>query len=136
MNNDVIQHTGQITAIENGVAQVMILQTSACSSCHAKAICGASDKKEKIVEAQVDSSSFKVGDTVTVVGQRSLGITAVLLAYVMPFVLIVLTMAIASRFTSVEWILGIVSLGILVPYFAILRLMKSKIKAKFTFYVI
>lgn len=135
MSTDVIQHTGEIIAINNGIARVMIMQTSACSSCHAKAVCGASDKKEKVVEAEVDSNSFKVGDVVNVVGQKSLGITAVLLAYVMPFALILVTMLIASAVTEKEWIIGTVSLGIMVPYFIVLRLMKSKIQAKFKFYV-
>lgn len=135
MGTDVIQHTGEIIAIENGVAKVMIMQTSACSSCHAKSVCGVSDKKEKVIEAELNSNDFKVGDSVCVVGQKSLGITAILLAYVMPFILILVTMLIASSVTEKEWIVGTVSLGILVPYFIVLRLMKSKIQAKFKFYV-
>lgn len=135
MGTDVIQHTGEIIAIENGMAKVMIMQTSACSSCHAKNVCGVSDKKEKVIEAEINTNDFKVGEVVNVVGQKSLGITAVLLAYVMPFVLILVTMLIASVITAEEWIIGTVSLGILVPYFVVLRLMKSKIQAKFKFYV-
>jgi len=135
MNNEVIQHRGQIIAINEGVAKVLIAQTSACSACHAKAICGASDKKEKVIEAQLGSKEFSVGDEVLVVGQKSLGITAVLLAYVMPFVLIIATMLITSIFTATEWIMGTVSLAILVPYFIVLRLFRSEIKAKFKFYV-
>jgi len=135
MGTDVIQHTGEIIAINDGIARVMIMQTSACSACHAKAVCGASDKKEKMIEAEVNSNDFKVGDVVNVVGQKSLGIIAVLLAYVMPFVLIILTMLIASIVTEKEWIMGTASLVVLVPYFIVLRLMKSKIQAKFKFYV-
>lgn len=135
MGTDVIQHTGEIIAIENGVAKVLIMQTSACSTCHAKSVCGVSDKKEKIIEAEVNSNDFNVGDSVCVVGQKSLGITAVLLAYVVPFALMIVTMLIASRITEAEWIIGTVSLAVLVPYFVILRLMKSAIQAKFKFYV-
>jgi len=135
MNTDVIQHTGTIIGIENNIAKVLIMQSSACSSCHAKSVCGASDKKDKIVEAELDSNDFKVGDTVCVVGQKSLGITAVLLAYVLPFLLIVVTMLIASKITNTEWIIGTASLGILAPYFIVLRFMKSAIQAKFKFYV-
>lgn len=135
MGTDVIQHTGEIIAIENGVAKVLIMQTSACSACHAKSVCGVSDKKEKIIEAEVNSNDFNVGDSVCVVGQKSLGITAVLLAYVVPFALMIVTMLIASRITEKEWIIGTVSLAVLVPYFVILRLMKGAIQAKFKFYV-
>lgn len=135
MSNDVIQHTGRIIAINERVAQVLIAQTSACSECHAKSICGASDKKDKIIDAELCDNDFKVGDEVSIVGQKSLGITAVLLAYVMPFILIIVTMLIASIITKTEWIIGTVSLAILAPYFVILRMLRSKIQAKFKFYV-
>lgn len=135
MGTDVIQHTGEIIAIENGMAKVLIMQTSACSSCHAKSVCGASDKKEKIIEAEINSGSFNVGDNVLVVGQKSLGIKAVLLAYVLPFVLMLATMLITSTITEKEWIIGTSTLGVLVPYFILLRLMKDAIQAKFKFYV-
>lgn len=135
MGTDVIQHTGEIIAIENGMAKVLIMQTSACSSCHAKSVCGASDKKEKIIEAEINSGNFNVGDNVLVVGQKSLGIKAVLLAYVLPFVLMLATMLITSTITEKEWIIGTSTLGVLVPYFILLRLMKDAIQAKFKFYV-
>lgn len=135
MDSDVIQHTGEIIAIENGIAKVLIMQTSACATCHAKSMCGASEKKEKVVEAEVNGNDFSVGDNVLVIGQKSIGIQAVILAYVMPFVLMLATMLIASTLTEKEWIIGTSALSVLVPYFIILRLLKDTIQAKFKFYV-
>lgn len=135
MNNEVIEHTGKIIAINEGVAKVLITQSSACSTCHAKGICGASESKDKVIEAELGNNEFSVGDEVMVVGQKSLGITAVLLAYVMPFVLIIVAMLTTRVFTDKEWVIGTISLAVLLPYFVVLRLVKSKIQAKFKFYV-
>ena len=59
-----IEHQGIIISIDNNVAHVKIEQTSACASCHVKTVCGASEKSEKIIDANIISSDLKVGDTV------------------------------------------------------------------------
>ena len=131
-----IEHQGVIISIDDKVAHVKIEQTSACASCHVKSVCGASEKSEKIVDANIMENTLKVGDTVTVIGHKSLGIQAVLLAYVLPFVLIVAMLFFANIFTTNELIIGTCALASLIPYFAILRLMRNKIQAKFQFYAI
>jgi sigma-E factor negative regulatory protein RseC len=81
-------------------------------------------------------ASLKIGDQVTVIGQKSLGIQAILLAYVLPFVLIVVILFFANIFTTNELVIGTCALASLIPYFAVLRLMRNKIQAKFQFYAI
>ena len=83
-----IEHQGVIISIDGSIAHVKIEQTSACASCHVKTVCGASEKSEKIIDANIISSDLKVGDTVIVIGQKSLGFKAIILAYILPFVLI------------------------------------------------
>jgi sigma-E factor negative regulatory protein RseC len=131
-----IEHQGVIISIDGKVAHVKIEQTSACASCHVKSVCGASEKSEKIIDANLMDTSLKIGDQVTVIGQKSLGIQAVLLAYVLPFVLIVTMLFFANIFTTNELVVGTCALASLIPYFAILRLMHNKIQAKFQFYAI
>lgn len=136
MSNEVIRHSGEIIELGEGVAKVKIIQTSACAECLAKGMCTASDKTEKIIEAETITNTYSVGDLVYVEGHKNLGIIAVLLAYVLPFILIFLTMVIAGQFTDNELLVGTISLLILVPYFVIMRSMKGKFKAKFKFYVV
>lgn len=131
-----IEHQGVIISIDGKVAHVKIEQTSACASCHVKSVCGASEKSEKIVDANLLDTSLKIGDQVTVIGQKSLGIQAILLAYVLPFVLIVVILFFANIFTTNELVIGTCALASLIPYFAVLRLMRNKIQAKFQFYAI
>ena len=131
-----IEHMGVIISIDDKIAHVKIEQTSACASCHVKSVCGASDKSEKIIDANIKDNTLKVGDQVTIIGQKSLGIQAVLLAYVLPFVVIIVTLFIANIFTTNELIIGSCALTSLIPYFIVLRLMRNKIQAKFQFYAI
>ena len=131
-----IEHQGIIISIDNNIAHVKIEQTSACSSCHVKTVCGASEKSEKIIDANIISSDLKVGDTVTVIGQKSLGFKAIILAYILPFVLIVAILFVTNIFTTNELVIGTCALTSLIPYFVVLRLMRNKIQAKFQFYVI
>ena len=135
MSNDIIEHTGEIIAIEDGMAKVRIVQTSACSECHAKGICGASDQKEKIIIAELRNDEYSIGDMVNVVGKKSLGMKAVLLAYVVPFIIIIVAMVVLGKFIKNELIVGTLSLATLVPYFIVMRLFKDQIAAKFKFYV-
>ncbi len=131
-----IEHQGVIISIDDKIAHVMIEQTSACASCHVKSVCGASEKSEKIVDAHIVDDTLKVGDYVTVIGQKSLGMKAVLLAYVLPFMVIVGVLFIVNIFTTNEVIIGTSALASLIPYFVVLRLMRNKIQAKFQFYAI
>lgn len=131
-----IEHQGIIVSIDNNIAHVRIEQTSACASCHVKEMCGASEKTEKIIDAHIVDNTLKIGDQVTIIGQKSLGIQAILLAYVLPFVVIVAALFIVNIFTTNEVIMGTCALASLIPYFAVLRLMRNKIQTKFQFYAI
>ena len=131
-----IEHQGIIISIDDSVAHVKIEQTSACASCHVKTVCGASEKTEKIIDAHIVDDTLKIGDSVTIIGQKSLGIQAVLLAYVLPFVLIAAVLFVANIFTTNELVIGTCALTSLTPYFIVLRLMRNKIQAKFQFYAI
>jgi sigma-E factor negative regulatory protein RseC len=131
-----IEHQGVIISINNKIAHVKIEQTSACVSCHVKTMCGASEKSEKIIEAHIYDDSLKIGDSVIVIGQKSLGVQAVLLAYVLPFCIMIATMFVANALTSNELIIGSCALISLLPYLVALRLMRKKIQAKFQFYAI
>lgn len=131
-----IEHQGFIIEINNNIAHVRIEQTSACASCHVKSVCGASEKTEKIIDAHIADNTLKVGDQVTIIGQKSLGFQAIILAYILPFVVIIASLFIANIFTTNEVVIGTCALATLIPYFAILRLMRNKIQAKFQFYAI
>lgn len=130
-----IEHSGIIESINGQQIRVQIVQMSACSSCHAKGACSAADKDDKYIDVESNDTLLKVGDIVNIYGQSSMGLFAVLLAFVLPFVLILLALIIANHFTNNEGIAGTISLAILIPYFAILSLFNNKLKRKLKFYI-
>jgi len=133
--SQIIEHTGIINSIDGQLIRVLIIQESACNACHAKGACTASDQDEKIIEVENSDSSFHVGDAVVLYGQRSIGLQAVLLAFVIPFVLILLTLLVLRPYVASEALSGTIALSMLAPYYIILSFYKKKLKAKFQFFI-
>lgn len=129
----IIEHSGIINKIENNYIQVAIFQQSACAACHAKGSCSAADSKEKIIEVESTDSSYTVGEKVIVFARQSIGLNAVILAFAIPFMLVLITLIVLSLFVTNELISGAISLFVLIPYYYILSAFNKKIKTKFKF---
>lgn len=85
-----ITHNGEVRSIDPGVVHVAIVASSACHTCRARHACGMSEQTEKIVDvATPDWASFAVGERVVVAEEQSMGVKAVLLAYVGAFCVLV-----------------------------------------------
>ena len=54
-----IEHEGIIEKVKGNNITVRILQKSACSDCHARAACMASDSKEKLVDIRDYTGMYK-----------------------------------------------------------------------------
>lgn len=128
-----IEHTGIISHIEKNLIQVLINQTSACSSCHANGACSAADMAEKVIEVESNDQSLNVGDKVLLTGKNSMGLLAVLVAFVLPFLIILLSLFILRYYIANEAISGTISLSSLIPYYIILTFFRKKMKTKFQF---
>lgn len=129
-----IEHPGIVQTKGDGVVTVLITQSSACSSCHAKGACTAADKSEKLVEALVIDNNLEVGDAVIVYGQRKLGMKAVLWAFVIPFVILFVTLLLLQQTGLSEAWKGTLSLATLIPYYIILSFFRENLKKGFCFY--
>lgn len=128
-----IEHSGFVTRIEGKNIQVQIIQMSACSSCHAKGACSAADMDEKFVDVESTDDTLRVGDQVNIVGESSTGLLAVLLAFVIPFMLILTSLFFLRNIVPNEAVSGTVSLALLIPYYIILSLFNKKLKRKLQF---
>ena len=85
---DIIKHQGIVENINSSHIKVRIVQTSACAACSAKGHCASADTKEKIIDVTTgDASSYQVGDRVIVFGELSMGMMAVLWAFIVPLYL-------------------------------------------------
>lgn len=133
--SQIIEHSGIIHQIHGKHIQVQIIQESACSACHAKGVCTAADMKDKYIDVESDDTNFKVGDAVMIYGQTSMGMLAVLLAFVIPFMLILVVLFILKHYGVSETLSGTIALASLIPYFLILSLFNSKLKSKLKFQI-
>ena len=132
-----IKHDGIIIALNgDGTARVRIVQTSACAACKAKAMCASAEsvEKEMTVQLTVDSLQLTVGDAVEVMVQQKMGWKAVVLAYLLPFFVMLAVMLIGNAIWAVrEEILGTVALCAMAMYYLVLGLFKDKLQKEFSF---
>ncbi|MBQ8531051.1 MAG: SoxR reducing system RseC family protein [Parabacteroides sp.] len=128
-----IHHNGIIEKIDGTTVYVRIIQRSACSGCHARNMCGVSESKEKIIEVQDYSGKFHLNEEVQICGTTSLGMQAVLLAFVLPLILVFATIAIGTSMQWKETTSGLTGLFLLVPYYCLLYLSRDLLKKKFVF---
>ena len=129
-----IKHNGVVDGVEEGCVRVRILQSSACSACKVAAHCNASETKEKIIEVQVaDADRYQRGDSVIVVADTAVGFRASLYGYLLPLILMVVSLVAVLKITQSEGYAAMFALGILIPYYIGLYLLKNKLRNKLSF---
>jgi sigma-E factor negative regulatory protein RseC len=137
--NDTIQnisHPGIIQSIDAHSIKIRIESAAACGSCIAKGSCGMAEMEDKVIEViQSDDTQYTVGQYVTVSMKQTLGSLAVVLGYVVPFTVVLLTLIIMLQLGFSEGVSGLVSLGILAPYYLVLHLCRNLLKKTFRFYI-
>ena len=133
MSEATITHQGIIDSIAINSFNVKIVSASACSACHAKGACNASDMEEKLIEVVRGEKEFKVGDWVTIISKESMGFKALLLGYVIPFLVVLISLIVCTMASLSESTAGLISIGMLIPYYVILYLTKDIVKKSFIF---
>lgn len=129
-----ISHDGIITEIDGNCINVRILQSSACSSCQAKSLCRVSEFKEKDVQVYVaNAGDYAVGQQVRVIATEKQGWKAVLIAFVIPLALLMAMLVGSQVFHASETASALMALGILVPYYLVVALMRDRIKGMMGF---
>ena len=161
---------------EDGTALVRIVQTSACAACKAKAMCASAESAEKEMtvllvtdngrplyglsdngnrsmgtdsgasDTRYPISELKVGDTVEVMVQQKMGWKAVVLAYLLPFFVMLAVMFIGNGLLAIgdgqlamgdgakrEAVLGTVALCAMAVYYLVLGMFKDKLQKEFSF---
>lgn len=129
-----IKHDGIVIAVNgDGTVRVRIVQTSACASCKAKAMCASAESKEKEILA-IGDGLLAVGDEAEVMVQQKIGWKAVLLAYILPFIVMMTVVAIGNGLLSIrEEVIGTAALCAMGVYYIVLGFFKDKIQKDFSF---
>ena len=127
-----IDHTGIVKKSDNESVTVLITSRSACSGCHAEGSCALSDTEEKIIEVR-GRYNVREGDTVTVIMKQSEGFTALFFGYLLPLIIVVISLIILSSLSYPELTSGLLSISSLLPYYLVLYFFRKRINDKFKF---
>lgn len=131
-----IAHKGIIVEIDQDFTTVQILVSSACSSCHAKGLCGMSEEEEKVIMVPTDPYKvYKAGDEVAVHTKMTMGLKAVWISYVIPLAVLMILILSLSSFIGNEYLVGGLSVAGVAVYYFIIWLLKDKLNDEFVFYI-
>ena len=133
-----VKHCGEVVRVEGQSVFVRMTVNSACSGCHAKGVCGASETADKIVEVVTsEASAYEVGESVEVALMRNdMGPKSVILAYVVPFFVLTIALLGALAVGASEGVAVVAALVGVVVWYVVLYALRSKIKDRIKFIII
>lgn len=135
MREDCVEQKGIVIKKQEDKLVVKIEQKSTCSSCHARGACTSLDKKDKEIEIKSkDTANYNIGDEVIITISTKLGMKAVLIAFVLPLILIVLALFLSIKIFSLSQSLSaLISLLVLAAYYFLLYKQNLFLSKQFNF---
>jgi positive regulator of sigma E activity len=130
---DCIGQKGIIEEIIDGTARVAITTYSACANCDSKSSCITGESKSTIVDVKVEEGQFHKGEIVEVIMKKTLGLEATLLAYFVPFLVLIISLIIFLKIGLPDTLAGLLAIALLIPYFLILYFFRGILQNKFRF---
>lgn len=129
-----IEHVGVVKAVEGDMVLVEIVAESACASCAARSACGMSESTQKQIEVHTrEASNYAVGERCVVSVERAAGLKAVVLAYCMPLVVMLVALVACSMAGLSDGVAAVAALGVVAVYYFGVRLLRSKIETNIIF---
>ena len=131
---DIIKHRGVVEKVDGAHVTVRIVQTSACAACSAKGLCNASESKEKQIDVFEVNPSYQIGEEVVLCGTTSMGMRAVLLAFGVPLLIVIVALSISMKMTNDHALFSsCIALLSIIPYYIIIYACKEKLNRTFSF---
>ena len=127
-----IRHEGIVLAVKDGKALVEMVQTSACSACKARSMCMSAGSQERRIDATM-TEPLQPGDKVEVMVTERLAWKAVLLAYILPFVVMMAAIGLLNLWIENEAIAGTVALCAIALYYIVLSFFRGRLQKAFSF---
>lgn len=133
VTGDCIVKTGVVDHLDDKSIYIRIVSVSACASCESKGSCTTSESTEKLIEVDRRTAPDAMpGQQVNVSMNSRNGTLAVILAYGMPFIILIISLVILTNYLS-EGVAGLISISLLLPYFAGLYFFRDTLKQQFRF---
>lgn len=135
MREDYVEQKGIVIKKQEDKVVVKIEQKSTCSSCHARGACTSLDKKDKEIEVKTkDAENYNVGDEVIITISTKLGLKAVLIAFVLPLILLVIALFLSIKvFSLTQSLSALISLIVVAAYYFLLYKQNHLLSKEFTF---
>ena len=131
---DIIKHRGIVEKVDGAHITVRIVQTSACAACSAKGLCNASESKEKLIDVYEMNPFYQIGEEVVICGTTSMGMRAVLLAFGVPLLIVMIALGISMKMTDDNALFSsCIALLSVIPYYIVIYASNEKLNRTFSF---
>lgn len=124
---------GRVHHMQEKKIFVEVTALSACASCQAKGACGSAESGQRLIEVEnPEGVLLTPGEEVWIHAHPRAGHKAVIIGYVVPFIIVVSVLIAASRFTN-EMYAGLLAISSLLPYYLLVYLFRQQIATQFRF---
>lgn len=129
------EQVGVVVDVKPKEVVVKIEQKSTCANCHSRGACTSFDKKDKEIEVATDKAAdYKIGDKVNVSISTKLGMKAVFIAFVLPFVFLMIAIVLSLKvFDLSEALSCLIAISVMGIYYFILFKRKKSLRKQFVF---
>ena len=127
-----IRQSATVIRVDAAEIEVEVCRPEACAACKAKSVCSEGGGEGKRMTLVNDGQGYRVGEQIQLVMRRSAGLKAVVIAYLVPVVLVVAALLIFQATPMSDTTAALLTLGILVLYFVIIRLLRGRIHNQLT----
>lgn len=129
-----IRHPGVVERIEGNTVIVRIESQAACGQCQAKSHCGMVESADKLIEIKhIKPDHFATGQKVIVKLKQSLGYKALMLGYITPFLILIISLFAIALITGNEGLAAFIAVLLMAPYYALLYKYRNKLRKTFHF---
>ncbi len=133
---EVVSHKGKVVSVSDTNVFVKIERGGSCVGCKNKGSCQMGESEEQIISVRTDEAkAYFAGEDVNVLMRASLGLKAVLYAYIIPLVFLLITFIVVRQFITSELIQILLAFIPVVVYYVILYKMRDKMDKTFQFYI-
>ena len=134
--SEIIKHDATIKEIGSETIKVTINSNASCASCKLKGTCSTGKLQEKTIivekpKEMIGLDKYEIGEQVNVVMYESQGVKALVLGYILPFVVLMIVLIVTYSFTHNEPLSGLLALASLGPYYFVLYLFRNKLEKQF-----
>ena len=120
-NNNQVCSQAVVKEVQDTYIIAEIVIQSACAACHAKGACGVSERKQEKLKIDLPNPEiFTVGEVVSIEMKQTLGMKAVVIAYLFPFIVLALGLFVTYALTKQELVSVGVSFGLTAIYYFII----------------